>query len=194
MIPDFSKGLVPAVVQDAKTSVVLMLAYMNEEAYRETLATGRACYYSRSRDRLWYKGEESGHVQIVKSVTIDCDADTVLLKVEQIGGAACHEGYVSCFYREVTAEGMNIIAERIVDPKTLYKNRLLPTRASKKDSAMADCHSQNINERRIAPRLQPAHGTQCRFDEADGQSGPVVGLVWNISPGLSSPEALGWSH
>src|SRR5207244_3447479 len=96
---DFDKagGLVPAVAQDADTGQVLMLAWMNREAYEETLRTGRACYYSRSRNRLWRKGEESGHVQEVREVYLDCDADTILLKVHQIGGAACHEGYPSCF-------------------------------------------------------------------------------------------------
>src|SRR5688572_31323393 len=92
--PDFSKGdgLLPAVAQDAATGEVLMLAWMNAEAYGETLATGRAVYYSRSRGRLWRKGEESGNLQLVRGVFIDCDADTILLKVEQVGGAACHEG------------------------------------------------------------------------------------------------------
>jgi phosphoribosyl-AMP cyclohydrolase len=120
---DFAKagGLVPAIAQDAATGQVLMLAFMNEEAFRETLRTGRAVYYSRSRGKLWRKGEESGHVQIVKNIYIDCDADTVLLKVEQIGGAACHEGYASCFYREIKDAEVKVIAERVVDPKTIYK-------------------------------------------------------------------------
>jgi phosphoribosyl-AMP cyclohydrolase len=120
---DFAKagGLVPAIAQDAATGAVLMLAYMNEEAFRETLRTGRAVYYSRSRGKLWRKGEESGHVQIVKNIYIDCDADTVLLKVEQIGGAACHDGYASCFYREVKDGEIEVVAERVVDPKTIYK-------------------------------------------------------------------------
>jgi len=89
---DFDKagGLVPAIAQDASTGQVLMLAWMNREAFEETLRTGRACYYSRSRGRLWRKGEESGHVQEVREVYFDCDADTILLKVHQIGGAACH--------------------------------------------------------------------------------------------------------
>ena len=105
MTPDFDKtgGLIPAVAQDADTGQVLMLAWMNREAYEETLRTGRAVYFSRSRNKLWRKGEESGHVQEVRGVFIDCDADTVLLKVKQIGGAACHEGYASCFFREVIA-------------------------------------------------------------------------------------------
>src|SRR5918998_5209480 len=92
---DFDKagGLVPAVAQDADTGQVLMLAWMNREAYAETLRTGRACYFSRSRNRLWRKGEESGNVQEVRGVFVDCDNDAVLLKVHQIGGAACHEGF-----------------------------------------------------------------------------------------------------
>jgi len=120
-IPDFSKagGLITAVAQDAATGEVLMVAWMNAEAYAETLRTGRAVYYSRSRGRLWHKGEESGHVQAVKAIYVDCDADAVLLKVEQVG-AACHEGYRSCFFREVTAEGAHVVTERLVDPKAVY--------------------------------------------------------------------------
>lgn len=118
---DFSKGLVPAIAQDAATGAVLMLAYMNEEAFAETVRTGQAVYYSRSRGKLWRKGEESGHVQNVKGILIDCDADTVLLKVEQVGGAACHEGYASCFFREVGENDVKIVGERVVDPKTIYK-------------------------------------------------------------------------
>lgn len=112
--------LLPAVAQDAESGQVLMLAWMNREAYEETLRTGRAVYYSRSRGRLWRKGEESGHVQHVRQVLLDCDADTILLKVDQVGGAACHEGYASCFFREVTDEGLAVIAERVVDPATVY--------------------------------------------------------------------------
>jgi phosphoribosyl-AMP cyclohydrolase len=121
--PDFAKcgGLIPVVVQDKVTGTVLMLAYMNEVAYNETLATGRAVYFSRSRNKLWRKGEESGNVQKVSEIFIDCDADTLLLKVEQIGGAACHEGYQSCFFRKVTPRGTEVIGERIFDPKTVYK-------------------------------------------------------------------------
>ena len=121
--PDFSKGdgLLPAIAQDAATGEVLMLAYMNAESYAETLATGRAVYFSRSRNKLWRKGEESGHVQIVKGVYLDCDTDTILLKVEQIGGAACHEGYKSCFFRQVTPDGLKVVAEKLFDPKSVYK-------------------------------------------------------------------------
>ena len=98
-----------------------MMAYMNEEAYDETLATGRAVYFSRSRQKLWRKGEESGNVQMVKGIYLDCDRDTLLIKVDQIGGAACHEGYKSCFFRQVTPEGLVVIAERVFDPKEVYK-------------------------------------------------------------------------
>jgi len=120
---DFDKagGLVPAIAQDADTGEVLMLAWMNREAYEETLRTGRACYYSRSRDRLWRKGEESGHVQEVRGVYVDCDADTVLLKVHQVGGAACHEGYRSCFFRQVDGSQTRVIAEKVFDPAAVYK-------------------------------------------------------------------------
>jgi len=120
--PDFKKndGLVPAIAQDKATGIVLMLAYMNEEAYDETLRTGRAVYFSRSRNKLWRKGEESGNFQNVAEIYLDCDADTILLKVEQIGGAACHEGYQSCFFRQITPEGVKVIGERIFDPKTVY--------------------------------------------------------------------------
>jgi phosphoribosyl-AMP cyclohydrolase len=118
---DKSGGLVPAVAQDAATGQVLMLAWMNRDAYEETLRTGRAVYYSRSRGKLWRKGEESGHVQEVRGVYIDCDADTILLKVNQVGGAACHEGYASCFFREVTPDGLKVIAEKVFDPKAVYK-------------------------------------------------------------------------
>ena len=123
MTIDFDKagGLVPAVAQDAETGEVLMLAWMNREAYEETLRTGRACYFSRSRGRLWRKGEESGHVQEVREVYVDCDADTVLLKVKQVGGAACHEGYKSCFFRRVEGSALRVVAERVFDPEEVYK-------------------------------------------------------------------------
>jgi len=120
---DFDKagGLVPAIAQDADTGLVLMLAWMNREAYEETLRTRRAVYFSRSRNRLWRKGEESGNVQEVHAVYIDCDADTILLEVKQIGGAACHEGYASCFFRKVTPDGLEVVGERLFDPATVYK-------------------------------------------------------------------------
>src|SRR5438309_7417048 len=114
---DFDKagGLVPAIAQDADTGVVLMLAWMNREAYEETVRTGRAVYFSRSRGKLWRKGEESGNVQEVRAIYIDCDADTILLKVKQIGGAACHEGYQSCFFRRVEGEALQVVGERVFD-------------------------------------------------------------------------------
>jgi phosphoribosyl-AMP cyclohydrolase len=120
---DFAKsdGLIPAIAQDADTGDVLMLAFMNREAYEETLRTGRACYFSRSRGKLWRKGEESGNVQQVKAVFVDCDADTILLKVHQIGGAACHEGYRSCFFRQIVGDQVQVIGERVFDPKQVYK-------------------------------------------------------------------------
>ena len=118
---DKSGGLVPAIAQDADTGEVLMLAWMNREAFEETLRTGRACYFSRSRKRLWRKGEESGHVQEVRGVFLDCDADTVLLKVHQVGGAACHEGYASCFFRRVEGDQLRVIAEKVFDPKAVYR-------------------------------------------------------------------------
>src|SRR5260370_781638 len=118
---DKSGGLVPAIAQDADTGAVLMLAWMNRAAYEETLRTGRACYFSRSRNRLWRKGEESGHVQEVRGVFVDCDADTVLLKVHQVGGAACHEGYASCFFRQVQGDQLRVVAEKVFDPKAVYR-------------------------------------------------------------------------
>jgi len=120
--PDFEKGggIIPVVAQDADSGEVLMLAYMNEEAYRETLRTGRVCYYSRSRDRLWRKGEESGNVQQLCGVFIDCDIDTILVKVHQVGDAACHEGYKSCFFRQITPEGLRVVAQRVFDPDEVY--------------------------------------------------------------------------
>ena len=117
---DAADGLITAVAQDATTGQVLMVAHMNRQAWDETLATGRAVYYSRARRRLWRKGEESGNIQHVREVYIDCDADTVLLKVEQVGGAACHEGYPSCFFRRVTPEGVEVVAQRVFDPGDVY--------------------------------------------------------------------------
>jgi len=115
-------GLVPAVVQDDETGEVLMLAFMNREAWTATLETGNATYYSRSRNKLWVKGESSGNVQKVREIRIDCDDDTVLLKVKQIGGAACHTGYKSCFFRKVENGELKTIGEKIFDPKEVYKN------------------------------------------------------------------------
>lgn len=122
--PDFAKadGLVPVIVQDSETGEVLMLAYMNRESWRKTLETGKATYWSRSRSALWVKGETSGHVQIVRRIMIDCDGDTVLLAVEQVGGAACHTGYRSCFFRQVSDDGqVAIVGERLFNPEDVYR-------------------------------------------------------------------------
>ena len=113
-------GLVPAIVQDHDTGEVLMLAYMNQEAWDRTLATGRAHFWSRSRKKLWCKGETSGHVQEIREVYVDCDLDTVLLKVHQVGGAACHEGYRSCFYRKVEGGKLKVVDTRVFDPMEVY--------------------------------------------------------------------------
>jgi phosphoribosyl-AMP cyclohydrolase len=121
--PDFQKNpLIAVIAQDAATGEVLMLAYMNEEAYRETLSTKRVCYYSRSRKKLWRKGEESGNVQELKEIYFDCDADALLVKVNQIGGAACHEGYKSCFFRRITSggEAFEVVGDRVFDPAQVY--------------------------------------------------------------------------
>ncbi|WP_198953639.1 phosphoribosyl-AMP cyclohydrolase [Rhodopirellula sp. MGV] len=123
-IADFSRGtngLLPAIAQDESTGEVLMMAWMNEEAWQATLDEGYAVYYSRSRKSLWRKGETSGHRQKVSEIRVDCDQDTVLLKVEQVG-AACHEGYKSCFFRKVVNDGasLEIADERLVDPKDVY--------------------------------------------------------------------------
>jgi phosphoribosyl-AMP cyclohydrolase len=117
---DKAGGLVSAIAQDADTGEVLMIAWMNREAFEETVKTKRAVYFSRSRNRLWRKGEESGNVQEVRSIAIDCDADAVLMKVKQIGGAACHEGYKSCFFRELDEGELKTVGERIFDPKAVY--------------------------------------------------------------------------
>ena len=122
--PDFSKAeLLPVIAQDHQTGDVLMLAYMNQTAYEETLQTGRVCYFSRSRQKLWRKGETSGNVQEVKEIYFDCDADTLLIKVEQLGGAACHEGYRSCFFRKIdpASGSVEVIGERLFDPAEVYK-------------------------------------------------------------------------
>ena len=120
-LPDFSRneGLLPAIAQDAATGLVLMLAYMNAESFAETLRTGRAVYYSRSRGQLWRKGEQSGHVQQVRRIFVDCDADTILLHVDQVG-AACHEGYPTCFFRELTPTGPIIVAQQLATPEQIY--------------------------------------------------------------------------
>ena len=124
--PNFDKcELIPVIAQDAETNDVLMLAYMNADAYQETLRTGRVCYYSRSRGKLWRKGEESGTVQELQAVYFDCDADTLLVKVRQIGGAACHEGYHSCFFRQIDPQtgAVDIVQQRVFDPAEVYKSK-----------------------------------------------------------------------
>ena len=119
-IPDFSKGLVPAIAQDCASGEVLMLAYMNEDAWRKTLETGEAHYWSRSRRELWHKGGTSGNVQKVRALRLDCDNDTVLLLVEQQGGAACHTGRRSCFYREWKDGRLRECAPQVFAPKKVY--------------------------------------------------------------------------
>lgn len=119
---DFKKGsgLLPVIAQDYKTNEVLMLAYMNEESWMKTIETGKATYWSRSRNTLWVKGETSGNVQIIKEILIDCDSDSIVIKVDQQGGAACHTGYRSCFYRKVNGDTTEIVGEKIFDPEKVY--------------------------------------------------------------------------
>ena len=115
-------GLLPAIAQDHTTHEILMMAYINEESWRKTLETGKAHYWSRSRNSLWCKGESSGHVQIIKEILVDCDSDTVVFKVEQLGKAACHTGYASCFFRRVEADGSFVVqGQPVFDPKEVYK-------------------------------------------------------------------------
>lgn len=120
---DFAKGngLVPVIVQDYRSREVLMLAYMNSEAWKKSQKTGKAHYYSRSRKGLWLKGEESGHFQEVKGALMDCDNDTLLLQVKQLGGGACHMGYKSCFFRRMRGKDWKIAAKRLFNPQEVYK-------------------------------------------------------------------------
>ena len=121
---DFSKtadGLIPAIAQDWQTGEVLMLAYINRDSWEKTLATGKATYWSRSHKKFWVKGEESGNIQKIKEILVDCDLDTVIFKVEQVGGAACHEGYHSCFFRKLENDELRIVGERVFDPAEVYK-------------------------------------------------------------------------
>lgn len=120
--PDFAKmqGLVPVIAQDAQTGEVLMMAYMNEEAWDRTLETGEVHYWSRSRQKLWHKGGTSGHVQKLLSLRLDCDSDTVVARIDQIGGAACHKGYRSCFYREYKDGAVRECSPVVFDPKEVY--------------------------------------------------------------------------
>lgn len=115
-------GLVPAIAQDAESGVNLMMAWMNAEALQETVATQRAVYWSRSRQKLWRKGEESGHQQIVQEVRLDCDADVIVLKVEQNGGIACHTGRESCFYRVYNDGKWQAVDPVLKDPTEIYKS------------------------------------------------------------------------
>ena len=117
------QDLVPAIAQDWQTGEVLMLAWMNLEALQLSLSEQRAIYWSRSRKALWRKGEESGHVQQLKELRIDCDADTVLMKVEQIGGIACHTGRRHCFFQKITDAGIEITDNVIKDPDTIYQDK-----------------------------------------------------------------------
>ncbi len=115
-------GLIPVIVQDYKSGEVLMLAYMNQQAFDETMRIRKGVFYSRSREKLWIKGESSGHIQLVKEILIDCDVDTVLLKVEQKGGA-CHTGFYSCFYRQYNPEKKTLkeIGKKVFKPEDVYK-------------------------------------------------------------------------
>jgi phosphoribosyl-AMP cyclohydrolase len=131
-IPQFSSAdhLLPAIVQDAATGEVLMLAYMNRLAWEETLASGEAVYFSRSRGKLWKKGESSGNFQRVREIFVDCDADTILLKVEQLGEAACHQGYRSCFFRRRTDQGWQTVGTPLFDPRQVYAKKDPPSPAA----------------------------------------------------------------
>lgn len=111
-----AQGLIPAIAQDAQTGAILMVAWMNREALAETVATGRAVYWSRSRQRLWRKGEESGHTQNLTEIRLDCDGDVILLRVEQLGGIACHTGRESCFYQRLDTDEQGRTYWKTVDP------------------------------------------------------------------------------
>jgi phosphoribosyl-AMP cyclohydrolase len=119
---DFQKagGLVTAVIQDHATGRVLMVGYMNEEAFRKTVESGCATFYSRSRQKLWMKGETSGHRLVVKEIATDCDLDAVLVRVEALGPGVCHEGYESCFFRKLENDEWKIAEERVYDPSAVY--------------------------------------------------------------------------
>lgn len=117
---DKGDGLLPAIVQDSATGEILMLAYINDQAWRQTLATGKAHYWSRSRNKLWLKGETSKHYQLIREILVDCDEDTVVFRIEQQGGAACHTGHRSCFYRRVEERKLTEIDEPVFDPGEVY--------------------------------------------------------------------------
>ena len=122
MILDFNKlgGLVPAIIQDATSGRVLMLGFMNDESFRLTVETGFATFFSRSRNKLWLKGESSGHRLVVKEISTDCDQDAVLLKVEALGPGVCHEGYESCFFRRLNEGEWQVVEKQSYDPKAVY--------------------------------------------------------------------------
>ncbi len=117
-----NNGLISAITQDAETGQILMIAFMNEEAFNKTVETGKVHYYSRSRDKLWLKGESSGNIQEVREIRVDCDMDAVLIQVTQKGGA-CHEGYRSCFFRKVEDGGLVVDGEKLFDPKEVYGDK-----------------------------------------------------------------------
>lgn len=120
---DFEKsadGLIPAIAQDYRSGAVLMLAYINEEAWGKTLQTDTAHYWSRSRQKIWLKGESSGNTQQIKEILVDCDADCVVYKVHQVGGAACHQGFPTCFYRKVEGDGLVVMEKQVFDPQEIY--------------------------------------------------------------------------
>ncbi|MFH1260089.1 MAG: phosphoribosyl-AMP cyclohydrolase [Elusimicrobiota bacterium] len=117
-----SNGLVPAIIQEAKTGEILMVAYMNKDSLEKTIEDGRTCFWSRSRKKFWIKGESSGNIQKVKKISIDCDGDALLIQVEQKGGAACHTGYKSCFYRRLNKnKEWQVQGKKVFDPKKVYK-------------------------------------------------------------------------
>ncbi|MCF7792082.1 MAG: phosphoribosyl-AMP cyclohydrolase [Victivallales bacterium] len=115
-------GLIPAIAQDWRTNEILMLAYINKESWNETLKSGNATYWSRSRQKLWKKGESSGNVQVVKEILIDCDEDTVIFKVDQIGDAACHLGFRSCFFRkyDIESDSIKTVGKKVFNPEDVY--------------------------------------------------------------------------
>lgn len=120
-----SNGLIPAVIQDAQTKTVLMVAYMNKDSLKDTIATKKTHFWSRSRQKYWMKGESSGHVQHVKEIYFDCDLDCIVILAEQVGNAACHVGYRSCFYRQLNLETgeLKVIGEKVFDPEQVYKDK-----------------------------------------------------------------------
>ena len=125
-------GLIPCITSDHRTNEVLMFAFMNAESLAHTIKTKKATYWSRSRNKLWIKGEESGNAQLVQELLVDCDPDVILLKVENVGGASCHNGYKSCFYRKLDAAAnadnpaslkLQFASQRVFDPATVYKKK-----------------------------------------------------------------------